>query len=144
MPKQINSAGQVVPGPYMQKLLANGIGQARYNSSDGISTFNALEATVAQRNFHGLDLQFSYTWSKCLDEADGQGDLAGLARYMAGFVARLEKAGAEIATIPAITAHACMPMLKPLSPLPDGLPENMPVRFNSTAKPPAPFTNSAK
>jgi aspartate racemase len=48
----------------------------------------------------------------------GQGDLAGLARYMADFVARLEKAGAEIAAIPAITAHACMPMLKPLSRLP--------------------------
>jgi aspartate racemase len=48
----------------------------------------------------------------------GQGDLAGLARYMADFIARLEKAGAEIATIPAITAHACMPMLKPLSCLP--------------------------
>jgi len=48
----------------------------------------------------------------------GQGDLAGLARYLADFVARLEKAGAEIAAIPAITAHACMPMLKPLSRLP--------------------------
>jgi hypothetical protein len=69
--KQINSAGQVVPGPYMQKLIANGVGQARYNASDGISTFNALEATVAQRNFHGLDLQFSYTFSKCLTNTLG-------------------------------------------------------------------------
>jgi hypothetical protein len=69
--KQLNSAGQAVPGPYMQKLIANGVGQARYNGSDGISTFNALEATVAQRNFHGLDLQFSYTWSKCLTNTLG-------------------------------------------------------------------------
>ena len=69
--KQINSVGQVVAGPYMQKLIANGVGQARYNGSDGISTFNALEATVAQRNFHGLDLQFSYTWSKCLTNTLG-------------------------------------------------------------------------
>ena len=69
--KQINSAGQAVPGPYMQKLIANGIGQARYNSSDGISTFNALEATVAQKSFHGLDLQFSYTFSKCLTNTLG-------------------------------------------------------------------------
>ena len=45
---------------------ATGVGQARYNASDGISTFNALEATVEQRNFHGLDFHFSYTWSKCL------------------------------------------------------------------------------
>ena len=48
----------------------------------------------------------------------GQGDLAGLARYLAGFIERLEKAGAEVAAIPAITAHICMPMLKPLSRLP--------------------------
>jgi carboxypeptidase family protein/TonB-dependent receptor-like protein len=70
--KQINSAGQVVPGPYMQKLIASpGVGQARYNASDGISTFNALEATVAQKNFHGLDYQFSYTFSKCLTNTLG-------------------------------------------------------------------------
>lgn len=48
----------------------------------------------------------------------GQGDLSGLAHYLAGFIARLEKAGAEVAAIPAITAHICMPMLKPLSRLP--------------------------
>jgi hypothetical protein len=69
--KQINSLGQVVPGPYMQQLLKAGVGQARYNASDGISTYNALEATVAQRNYHGLDLQFSYTWSKCLSNTLG-------------------------------------------------------------------------
>ena len=48
----------------------------------------------------------------------GQGDLSGLAQYLAGFIARLEKAGATAAAIPAITAHICMPMLKPLSRLP--------------------------
>jgi Carboxypeptidase regulatory-like domain/TonB dependent receptor/TonB-dependent Receptor Plug Domain len=69
--KQLNSANAVVPGPYMQQLLAAGVGQARFNGSDGISSFNALEATVAQRNFHGVDLQFSYTWSKCLSNTLG-------------------------------------------------------------------------
>jgi aspartate racemase len=48
----------------------------------------------------------------------GQGDLSGLAHYLADFIERLEKAGAEIAAIPAITAHICMPMLIPLSRLP--------------------------
>jgi aspartate racemase len=48
----------------------------------------------------------------------GQGDLAGLARYLAGFIARLEKAGATVAAIPAIAPHICMPMLAPLSRLP--------------------------
>jgi len=69
--KQLNSAGAVVPGPYMQQLRAAGVGQARFNASDGISSFNALEVTVAQKNFHGLDLQFSYTWSKCLTNTLG-------------------------------------------------------------------------
>jgi hypothetical protein len=69
--KQLNAAGVAVPGPYMQQLIAKGVGQARYNASDGISTFNALEATVEQRSFHGLDLQFSYTWSKCLSNTLG-------------------------------------------------------------------------
>src|ERR1700684_4280133 len=48
----------------------------------------------------------------------GQGDLAGLPRYLADFCARRERAGAEIAAIPAITPHICMPMLRPLSRLP--------------------------
>jgi aspartate racemase len=48
-------------------------------------------------------------------EAVGQGDLAGLACYLADFIERLARAGAEVAAIPAVTAHACMPLLKPLS-----------------------------
>jgi hypothetical protein len=56
----------VIPGPYMQQLVAAGVGQARYNNSDGISRYNALQTTMSQRAFHGLDYQFSYTWSKCM------------------------------------------------------------------------------
>jgi aspartate racemase len=48
----------------------------------------------------------------------GRGDLSGLAQYLADFIARLEKAGATVAAIPAITPHICLPMLKPLSRLP--------------------------
>jgi len=48
----------------------------------------------------------------------GQGDLDGLAAYLSDFIARLEKAGAEFAAIPAITPHICMPLLRPLSRLP--------------------------
>ncbi|HEX4507154.1 MAG TPA: aspartate/glutamate racemase family protein [Alphaproteobacteria bacterium] len=50
--------------------------------------------------------------------AVGQGDLAGLARYLAGLIDRLAKAGAEVAVIPAITPHVCLPQLLPLSCLP--------------------------
>jgi hypothetical protein len=62
--KQLNSVGQVVPGPYMQPIVNAGA-QARYNGSDGISRYNALEMMFAQKNYHGLDLTLSYTWSKC-------------------------------------------------------------------------------
>jgi hypothetical protein len=68
--KEINSAGVVVAGPYMQPIVNAGA-QARYNASDGISRFNALEATMAQKNYHGLDMQVSYTWSKCMANSLG-------------------------------------------------------------------------
>ncbi len=61
----------VAPGPYETQLIAAGVGQARYNSSDGISNYNALEAEVQQRNYHGLDMVFSYTWSKCMTDTLG-------------------------------------------------------------------------
>jgi hypothetical protein len=68
--KQLTSVGTVVPGPYMQPIVAAGA-QARYNASDGISRYNALEATFAQKNYHGLTFQASYTWSKCLANSLG-------------------------------------------------------------------------
>jgi hypothetical protein len=68
--KELNSAGVAVPGPYMQPIVKAGA-QARYNASDGISRYNAFEATVAQRSYHGMDLNLSYTWSKCLADSLG-------------------------------------------------------------------------
>jgi Carboxypeptidase regulatory-like domain/TonB dependent receptor/TonB-dependent Receptor Plug Domain len=68
--KVLTSSGTVVPGPFMQPIVTAGA-QARYNASDGISRFNALEAILAQRNYHGLDMQASYTWSKCLANSLG-------------------------------------------------------------------------
>jgi hypothetical protein len=68
--KQLNSVGTAVPGPYMQPIVTAGA-QARYNASDGISRYNALEATLAQKNFHGLDYQASYTFSKCMANSLG-------------------------------------------------------------------------
>ncbi|HUB18454.1 MAG TPA: TonB-dependent receptor [Acidobacteriaceae bacterium] len=68
--KVLTSSGTVVPGPFMQPIVTAGA-QARYNASDGISRYNALEAVVAQRNYHGLDMQGSYTWSKCLANSLG-------------------------------------------------------------------------
>jgi hypothetical protein len=69
--KQLLSTGQIVPGPFMTQLIANGVGQARYNNSDGISRYNALQTTFNQKNYHGLDYNFSYTWSKCMTNTLG-------------------------------------------------------------------------
>src|SRR6478736_2918 len=46
------------------------------------------------------------------------GDLDGLAAYLAGFIERMARAGAEVAVIPAVTPHICLSQLKPLLPIP--------------------------
>jgi hypothetical protein len=61
----------VAPGPFMQNLVKAGVRQARFNASDAISNYDALEVTLAQKNYHGLDLQANYTMSKCLTNSLG-------------------------------------------------------------------------
>jgi len=72
----------VVAGPYMQNLITAGVRQARYNASDAVSWYNALEATVSERNYHGLDLQANFTLSRCNTDSLGYfgvyGDEEGL------------------------------------------------------------------
>ena len=46
------------------------------------------------------------------------GKLGELAKYLAGFVARLARAGAETAVLPAVTPHICIKELAPLVPIP--------------------------
>ena len=67
----LTSNGTISPPPYSHALFAAGAGAVRYNGSDAVSRYNALEATVATRNYHNLDMQASYTWSKCLANSLG-------------------------------------------------------------------------
>jgi len=46
------------------------------------------------------------------------GKLDELAKYLAGFIARLARAGAETAVLPAVTPHICIKELTPLLPIP--------------------------
>jgi aspartate racemase len=46
------------------------------------------------------------------------GKLGELAKYLAGFIARLARAGAETAVMPAVTPHICIRELAPLLPIP--------------------------
>jgi hypothetical protein len=72
-----DSAGNLVtvpataPGPFMQNLVKAGVGQARFNGSNAVSRYQAMELTLAQKSYHGLDLQANYTWSKCLSNSLG-------------------------------------------------------------------------
>jgi aspartate racemase len=47
-----------------------------------------------------------------------EGKLDELARYLAGFIARMAMAGARAAVIPAVTPHICIKELTPLLPIP--------------------------
>jgi hypothetical protein len=62
------------PGPFAQPLL-NCCGASRptvrFNDSSGIQRYNALQVTVAQRAWQGLQFQTNYTWSKCLTNSLG-------------------------------------------------------------------------
>lgn len=69
--KLMNSDGTISPPPFSHALFAAGAGAVRYNGSDAISRYNAMEATLATRGYHGLDLQASYTWSKCMANSLG-------------------------------------------------------------------------
>jgi hypothetical protein len=75
----------ITPPPYSKALFAAGAGAVRYNGSDAVSNYNALEATVATRGYHGLDLAASYTWSKCLANSLGYfgeyGDEEGVGEF---------------------------------------------------------------
>jgi hypothetical protein len=61
----------VANGPYMKNLINGGVSQARFNGSNAISRYEAMEATLSQKHYHGLDMQANFTWSKCLSNSLG-------------------------------------------------------------------------
>jgi Carboxypeptidase regulatory-like domain/TonB dependent receptor len=70
----------VVPGPFAQPLVdccgtpASPSAHApsvRYNDSEAIQRFNALELQLVERAYRGLQFTANYTWSKCLSNSLG-------------------------------------------------------------------------
>jgi outer membrane receptor protein involved in Fe transport len=63
------------PGPFAQPLInCCGAGNSptiRFNDSSGIQRYNALQVTLGQRVWQGLQFQTNYTWSKCLTNSLG-------------------------------------------------------------------------
>jgi hypothetical protein len=66
--------GAVVPGPFAQPLV-NCCGTSppnvRYNDSEAIQRYNAMELQLVERAYHGLQFTGNYTWSKCLSNSLG-------------------------------------------------------------------------
>ncbi|MGH9683564.1 MAG: TonB-dependent receptor domain-containing protein [Candidatus Acidiferrales bacterium] len=62
--------GTLLPSPFAPRLVSAG-STVRFNDSSAIQRYNALELSVAQRSFHGLQLLGNYTWSKCLSNSLG-------------------------------------------------------------------------
>jgi hypothetical protein len=58
------------------QYLGGGPGSALVGD-EGVASYNGLVATIQHRVSTNFSLLANWTWSKCLDEADGQGDLAG-------------------------------------------------------------------
>lgn len=62
--------GVLQPGPFTQPLVNAGA-NVRFNDSEAIQRFNALELSAVVRPYHGLQLLANYTWSKCLSNSLG-------------------------------------------------------------------------
>ena len=73
--KVLNSSGPPSPGPFAQPLInCCGAGNSptiRFNDSSGIQRYNALQVSLEQRPWHGLQFRTNYTWSKCLNNSLG-------------------------------------------------------------------------
>jgi|SwirhisoilCB2_FD_contig_121_357312_length_5410_multi_4_in_0_out_0_1 outer membrane receptor protein involved in Fe transport len=84
----LNPDGTVSPGPFAQPLLnCNAAGSPnlcpldangnpirptiRFNDSSGIQRYNALQISLEQRPWEGLQFRTNYTWSKCLTNSLG-------------------------------------------------------------------------
>jgi len=82
----LNPNGTTSPGPFAQPLInCCGAGNSptiRFNDSSGIQRYNALQISVEQREWKGLQYRTNYTWSKCMNNSLGYfgpfGDEEGL------------------------------------------------------------------
>ena len=79
---QLVAPGVTAPGPFAQPLIncnpagspnlcGGGSPTIRFNDSSGIQRYNALQISVAQRAWQGLQFQANYTWSKCMSNSLG-------------------------------------------------------------------------
>ena len=75
-------------------------------------------AAAHEQQGAALDLVMTHAEVPRVFEFVQASDRDGLARYLNGFIRRLQAAGAEFAVIPAVTPHYCIRELIALSPMP--------------------------
>ncbi len=84
------------------------------------ATVHYYERITAACKARGIVPDLSFVHAD-IDRGQGfirAGDLGGLARYLAGFIERLARAGARTAVMPAVTPHICIKELTPLLAIP--------------------------
>ena len=73
--KFLNPDGTISPGPFAQPLInCCGAGNSptiRFNDSSGSQRYNALQMSLEQRSWNGLQYRVNYTWSKCMNNSLG-------------------------------------------------------------------------
>ncbi|MGA8730822.1 MAG: carboxypeptidase regulatory-like domain-containing protein, partial [Terracidiphilus sp.] len=66
-----------IANPIQGNQIGGGSTSSSLVGDEGTANYNGLVATLQHRLSSTFSLLANWTWSKCLDEADGQGDLAG-------------------------------------------------------------------
>jgi len=94
----LNPNGTITKTPYLSgnPAVYNAIGQISGTEANGNMSYNALQATLAQRLSHGLQANFSYTWSKCMTDSIGfYGSGGGASQATSAYVQNLYNRKAE-------------------------------------------------
>jgi len=73
---QYKTPGVPTTGPYYN-LVGTG-GQVYLTTSEGYSNYNGMQIQLRQREFHGLEATFNYTWSKVMTNNPGYFGIGGV------------------------------------------------------------------
>ena len=73
---QYKTPNQPTTGPFYS-LVGTG-GQVYMTTAEGYSNYNAMQIQLRQRQFHGLETTFNYTWSKAMTNNPGYFGIGGV------------------------------------------------------------------
>ena len=79
-PGQPNAAAEQTARPFYSQFPQ--FGQINMISSMNNSSYNALQVVLKSKQYHGLTMQFGYTWSHAIDEASETMDFYGTSGFV--------------------------------------------------------------